>query len=83
MAERMAVMSTMMRRMSSLEARPAMKPTEWQKQMDQMRKQMDEMMRNSLMRPSIRGDTFAGNVLFDCAATGMARCLISTFGARG
>lgn len=46
-AQRMALMSAMMRRMSGLEGRPAMKEAEWQKQMDQMRKRMDEMMRNS------------------------------------
>ena len=36
MARRMAVMSAMMRRMLGLEARPAMRDAEWQKQMDQM-----------------------------------------------
>jgi hypothetical protein len=51
MAQRMAVMSTMMRRMSGLEVRPAMKDADWQKQMDQMRRQMDEMMRDPKMAP--------------------------------
>lgn len=43
MAERMAVMANVMRRMSGLGARPHMKEADWQKQMDQMRKQMDDM----------------------------------------
>ena len=54
MAQRMTFMSTMMRRMSWLEGRPAMKEVEWQKQMGQMRKQMDEMMRNSKMMPGAK-----------------------------
>ena len=54
MSQRMALMSTMMHRMSILEANPAMKDAEWQKQMDQMRKQMDEMMRDSKMGPGAR-----------------------------
>lgn len=54
MAQRMAFMSTMMRRMSWLEGRPAMKEAEWQKQMDRMRKQMDEMMRDSKVTPGTR-----------------------------
>jgi hypothetical protein len=53
-AQRMAFMSTMMRRMSGLEARPAMREAEWQNQMDQMRKQMDDMMRNSSIKPAGR-----------------------------
>ena len=53
-AQRMTFMSTMMRRMSELEGRPAMKEVEWQKQMGQMRKQMDEMMRNSKMMPGAK-----------------------------
>ncbi len=44
MSERMAVMANVMRRMSGLGARPHMKEADWQKQMDQMRKQMDNMM---------------------------------------
>ena len=51
MAQWMGRMSTMMRRISSLVARPALKEADWQKQIDQMRKQMDEMMRNSRMMP--------------------------------
>lgn len=54
MAQRMAFMSTMMHRMSWLEGRPAMKEAEWQKQMDQMRTQMDGMMRDSKMMPGSR-----------------------------
>jgi hypothetical protein len=54
MGRRMGLMSTMMRRMSGLEARPAMKEAEWQKQMNQMRKQMDEMMRDSSMKPGAK-----------------------------
>src|SRR3990170_4599829 len=52
MAQRMTFMSTMMRRMSGLAGRPAMKGTDWQKQMDQMRKQMDDMMGNARMAPA-------------------------------
>ena len=51
MADRMGLMSTMMRRMSGLASRPAMKPVEWQNKMDEMRKQMDGMMRDSNMMP--------------------------------
>ena len=47
MAQHMTSMSVMMRRMSGLASRPAMKNADQQKQMDQMRKQMDEMMRGS------------------------------------
>ena len=43
MSERMAVMANIMRRMSGLGARTHMKEADWQKQMGQMRKQMDEM----------------------------------------
>ena len=43
MAQRMQFMSTMMHRLSGLEARPAIKHGELDKQ---MRKQMDEMMGN-------------------------------------
>ena len=52
MAGRMVFMSTMMRRMSGLAARPAMREPEWQKQMGQMRKQMDEMMGSTRMAPA-------------------------------
>ena len=51
MADRMGLMSRMMRRMSGLASWPAMKPAEWQKKMDEMRKQMDGMMRDSNMMP--------------------------------
>jgi len=52
MAQRMAAMSTVMRNMSGLEGRPAMSEAEWQRQMDQMSKQMDDMMRASSMKPA-------------------------------
>jgi len=51
---RMGLMSTMMRRMSGLEARPAMKEAKWQQQMDQMRQQMDAMMGAPSMKPSAK-----------------------------
>jgi hypothetical protein len=51
MAQRMGRMSMMMRRISGLVARPALKEADWQKQMNQMRKQMDEMLRDSRMTP--------------------------------
>jgi hypothetical protein len=54
MAKRMAVMSTMMRRMSGLEARPAHTHAQLQNQMDQMRKLMDAMTGNSRMAPGAR-----------------------------
>lgn len=47
-AQWMERMSTMMRRISGLVARPALKEADWQKLMNQMRKQMDNMM---LMTP--------------------------------
>jgi len=43
MSDRMAAMANVMRRMSGLGARPHMKEADWQNQMDQMRKQMDNM----------------------------------------
>jgi hypothetical protein len=52
MAGRMTLMSTMMKRMSGLAARPAMRDSEWQKQMNQMRKQMDGMTGNPRMAPA-------------------------------
>ncbi len=51
MALRMGRMSMMMRHISGLVARPALKEADWEKQMNQMRKQMDEMMRESRMTP--------------------------------
>ena len=52
MSRRMAFMSTMMRRMSGLEGRPAMTHEPgWQKRMDEMQKQMDDMKRHPLMKP--------------------------------
>ena len=54
MAKRMEFMSTMMHRLSGLEARPATKHGELDKQLDQMRKQMDEMMGNPKTAPGAR-----------------------------
>ena len=54
MAKRMDAMSTMMRRMTSFFNRPAMKEPEMQKQMNQMRKQMDGMMRDQSMPPKAK-----------------------------
>lgn len=54
MGRDMAQMSTMMRRMSGLAAKPAMREADYQEQMDQMRKQMDEMMRDSSMKPAAK-----------------------------
>ena len=51
MAQRMGRVSTMMQRMSGLAARPAMANPESQKQMETIRKQMDEMMRDPKMTP--------------------------------
>lgn len=52
MAGGMATMSTMMQRMSGLAARPAIREPAWQKQMGEMRKQMDQMMGDARMRPA-------------------------------
>ena len=54
MADRMALMSTIMRRMSGLAARPAIKHAELQRQVDQMRKQMDEMVHESKTTPGTK-----------------------------
>ena len=54
MAQRMQHMATMMRRMSGLAARPAMADPASQKQMEDMRKQMDEMMRDARMMPGAK-----------------------------
>ena len=54
MAKRMEGMSTMMRRMTSFFSRPAMKEPEMQKQMAQMRKQMDSMMHDQSMPPKTK-----------------------------
>jgi len=51
MALRMEAMSGMMHRMSGFEAMPAMMEPEQQKQMHEMRTQMDEMMISSSMEP--------------------------------
>lgn len=51
MAQRMGQMSTMMRAISDLVRRPAIREADWPKKMDQMRKQMDDMMHDSRMRP--------------------------------
>ena len=45
MGERMQRMATLMRRMSGLASRPAMADPESQKQMEEMRREMDAMMR--------------------------------------
>jgi len=50
-SKRMELMSMMMRRMSGLAARPAMSDAESQKQMEEMRGQMDDMMRDSRKMP--------------------------------
>ena len=52
MTKRMGAMSAMMRRMSGLGSRPAMNEAGQQKQMDRMRKQMDEMMREGRTQSS-------------------------------
>lgn len=54
MGEQMGRMAKMMRFMSGLAARPAHTHAQLQKQMDQMRTQMDEMMRNSRMAPGAK-----------------------------
>jgi hypothetical protein len=51
-AQRMRQMSTMMRRLSGLEARPAIGEGKWKKQTDQMRRQMDEMTADSRTAPN-------------------------------
>jgi hypothetical protein len=54
MARRMEFMSTMMRRLSGLEARPAITYGDADKQLDQMRKQMDDMMSNSAITAGVK-----------------------------
>lgn len=54
MAQKMEMMSGMMRRMSGFEAMPAMNDPEQKRQMDEMRKQMDEMMSTSPMKPATK-----------------------------
>ena len=54
MAKRMAFMSIMMRRLSGLEARPAIKHGDMDKQLDQMQKQMSEMMGGAKMAPAVK-----------------------------
>lgn len=54
MGEQMGRMAKMIRFMSGLAARPAHTHAQLQKQMDQMRAQMDEMMRNSRMAPGAK-----------------------------
>ena len=51
MGDQMGRMAKMMRFMSGLAARPAQTHAQLQKQVDQMRTQMDEMMKNSRMAP--------------------------------
>lgn len=52
--ERMERMATLMRRMSSLAARPAMANPESQKQMEAMGRETDAMMRHARMRPGAK-----------------------------
>jgi hypothetical protein len=54
MTERMNRMAKMMQLMSGLGARPAHTHAQLQKQMDQMRLQMNEMKKNSQMAPAAR-----------------------------
>ncbi len=54
LAQRMNRMSTMMHRMAGLQDRPAMKEPEMQKQMEKMRTQMDDMMRDAPMKPAAK-----------------------------
>lgn len=54
MSGQMRRMAKMMQFMSGLAARPAHTHAQLQKQMDQMRVQMNEMMRNSRMAPGAR-----------------------------
>ena len=54
MAKRMEFMSTMMHRLSGLEARPAIKHGDMDKQLDQMQKQMSEMMGSPRMAPAVK-----------------------------
>lgn len=54
MGEQMKRMAKMMQFMSGLAARPAHTHGQLQKQMEQMRAQMDEMMKNSRMAPGAR-----------------------------
>lgn len=54
MADRMELMATIMRRLSSLEARPWIKHADFQKRIDDMRKKMDEMMRDSKTTPDTK-----------------------------
>lgn len=50
----MARMSSLMRRLSGLEARPALRPAEWERRMDLMRRQMGEMTRNAQPMPQLK-----------------------------
>jgi hypothetical protein len=52
MAQRTQKIPMLLRRMSGLEARPAIGKGKWKKQADQMRRQMDEMMSVSRIRPT-------------------------------
>ena len=54
MAQQMANMSAMMQRISGLVARPALKEADWEKLMDEMRKQTDAMLHDSRMAPAAR-----------------------------
>ncbi len=54
MSQRMAAMAGIMQRMAGLEARPAMNEADWQKKMDEMRTQMDDMLRDWQMAPDAK-----------------------------
>ena len=51
MAHRMGRMAAIMRQISRLIERPGIREKDWPKRMDEMRKQMDEMMRKTPMTP--------------------------------
>ena len=54
MAQRMERMSKMMGGMARFGATPPMKETDWQNRMQEMRAQMDAMMRNAPMAPKAK-----------------------------
>jgi hypothetical protein len=54
MSQHMEHMSKLMHHISGLESRPAMKGPEMQKQQGQMRKQMDEIKRDSPMKSPMK-----------------------------
>ena len=54
MTKKMKWMSTVMQRMTGLNARHAMKEPEQERQMNQMRKEMDAMMREPSMKAGMK-----------------------------